>query len=104
MSREIDATVLIVGGGPVGLTAAIELGWRGVSAILVNERPDTARHPKCNSTNSRSMEHFRRLGIAKELRAVSLPPHIVRASAYVTRFCGIEFGRLPRPYLSLIHI
>ena len=98
MLRKIDATVLIVGGGPVGLTAAIELGWRGVSAILVNERPDTAQHPKCNSTNSRSMEHFRRLGIAQDLRAVSLPPNIVRASAYVTRFCGIEFGRLPRPY------
>jgi len=93
-----ETCVLIVGGGPVGLTAAIELGWRGVPAILVTEKLETARHPKCNTTNSRSMEHFRRLGIAKDLRAAALPAHIVRASAYVTRFCGHEFGRLPRPY------
>lgn len=93
-----DTCVLIAGGGPVGLSAAIELGWRGVPAVLITEKLDTAQHPKCNSTNARSMEHFRRLRIAKELRAASLPPHIVRASTYVTRFCGYEFGRLPRPY------
>ena len=44
------------------------------------------------------MEHFRRLGIADELRSEGLPPDVARASAYVTRFCGHEFGRLPRPY------
>lgn len=93
-----ETCVLIAGGGPVGLSAAIELGWRGVPAILVNERLETAQHPKCNSTNARSMEHFRRLGIANDLRAAALPPHIERASAYVTSFCGVEFGRLPRPY------
>jgi 2-polyprenyl-6-methoxyphenol hydroxylase-like FAD-dependent oxidoreductase len=96
MNSENETCVLIVGGGPVGLTAAIELGWRGIPAILVTEKLETAQHPKCNSTNARSMEHFRRLGIAKDLRAAALPPHIVRASAYVTRFCGYEFGRLPR--------
>lgn len=98
MTINDETCVLIAGGGPVGLSAAIELGWRGIPAILVNERQETAQHPKCNSTNARSMEHFRRLGIAKDLRAAALPPHIERASAYVTRFCGIEFGRLPRPY------
>src|SRR5215475_15533453 len=44
------------------------------------------------------MEHFRRLGIADELRSEGLPPDVERASAYCTRFCGHEFGRLPRPY------
>lgn len=98
MTIEAETYVLIVGGGPVGLSAAIELGWRGVPAVLVTEKLETAQHPKCNSTNARSMEHFRRLGIAQDLRAAALPPNIVRASAYVTRFCGYEFGRLPRPY------
>jgi 2-polyprenyl-6-methoxyphenol hydroxylase-like FAD-dependent oxidoreductase len=98
MPMQSDTCVLIAGGGPVGLCAAIELGCRGIPAILVTEKLDTAQHPKCNSTNARSMEHFRRLGIANELRAAALPPNIVRASAYVTRFCGYEFGRLPRPY------
>jgi 2-polyprenyl-6-methoxyphenol hydroxylase-like FAD-dependent oxidoreductase len=95
---ETETFALIVGGGPVGLSAAIELAWRGVPAMLINDRLETTQHPKCNNTNARSMEHFRRLGIAQELRAEGLPADVERASAYVTRFCGYEFGRLPRPY------
>jgi 2-polyprenyl-6-methoxyphenol hydroxylase-like FAD-dependent oxidoreductase len=95
---QAETFALIVGGGPVGLAAAIELGWRNVPAMLVTEKLETAQHPKCNNTNARSMEHFRRLGIADELRSSGLPPQMERASAYVTRFCGHEFGRLPRPY------
>src|SRR2546428_675333 len=95
---DAETFALIVGGGPVGLASAIELNWRAVPAVLVTDKLDTAQHPKCNNTNARSMEHFRRLGIAHELRSEGLPPHIERASAYVTRFCGHEFGRLPRPY------
>jgi 2-polyprenyl-6-methoxyphenol hydroxylase-like FAD-dependent oxidoreductase len=91
-----ETFALVVGGGPIGLSAAIELGWRAVPTILVTEKLETAQHPKCNSTNARSMEHFRRLGIADELRSEGLPPQLARASAYVTRFCGHEFGRLPR--------
>ena len=93
-----ETFALIVGGGPVGLSAAIELNWRGVPTILVTDKLDTAQHPKCNNTNARSMEHFRRLGIAGALRSEGLPGDVARASAYVTRFCGHEFGRLPRPY------
>jgi 2-polyprenyl-6-methoxyphenol hydroxylase-like FAD-dependent oxidoreductase len=93
-----ETFALVVGGGPVGLAAAIELNWRSVPTLLITDKLDTAQHPKCNNTNARSMEHFRRLGIADELRAEGLPPDIARASAYVTRFCGHEFGRLPRPY------
>ena len=95
---ETETFALIVGGGPVGLSAAIELHWRGVPFVLVTENLDTAQHPKCNNTNARSMEHFRRIGIATELRSEGLPPGLPRASAYVTRFCGHEFGRQPRPY------
>src|SRR3954451_18106188 len=95
---QTETFALIVGGRPVGLSAAIELTWRGVPCVLVTENLDTAQHPKCNNTNARSMEHFRRLGIAAELRSEGLPPGLARGSAYVTRFCGHEFGRLPRPY------
>jgi 2-polyprenyl-6-methoxyphenol hydroxylase-like FAD-dependent oxidoreductase len=97
-TMQSETFALIVGGGPVGLSAAIELNWRGVPNVLVSENLETAKHPKCNNTNARSMEHFRRLGIAAELRSEGLPPGLARASAYVTRFCGHEFGRLPRPY------
>jgi 2-polyprenyl-6-methoxyphenol hydroxylase-like FAD-dependent oxidoreductase len=93
-----ETFLLIAGGGPIGLSAAIDLSWRGVPYVLVNDRPETATHPKCNNTNARSMEHFRRLGIAKALRAEGLPADVERSSAYVTRYCGYEFGRLPRPW------
>jgi 2-polyprenyl-6-methoxyphenol hydroxylase-like FAD-dependent oxidoreductase len=95
---DAETFALIVGGGPVGLAASIELSWHAVPHILITEKLETATHPKCNNTNARSMEHFRRLGIANELRSEGLPPDVERASAYVTRFCGHEFGRQPRPY------
>jgi len=100
MARPIpdETFVLIAGGGPIGLSAAIELAWRGVPCVLVNDNIETATHPRCNNTNARSMEHFRRLGIAGQLRSEGLPADVERASAYVTRFCGHEFGRLPRPW------
>jgi 2-polyprenyl-6-methoxyphenol hydroxylase-like FAD-dependent oxidoreductase len=93
-----ETFVLIVGGGPVGLTAAIELGWRQVPAVLINENLETAQHPKCNNTNARSMEHFRRLGVAHDIRRVGLPAQSSRQNAYVTRFCGYELARMTRPY------
>lgn len=96
-----EAFVLVIGGGPVGLTLALDLGQRGVSTILVNEYADTARHPKCNMLNTRSMEHFRRLGIADELRAVGHAKEFPRAVAYRTRFCGYEIGRIELSFLSL---
>lgn len=93
---DTETFVLIAGGGPVGLTAALELAWRGVPFLLVTQNLQTATHPKCNNTNARSLEHFRRLGLASVLRAQGLPPSVERASVYLTRFCGFQMGHLPR--------
>ena len=57
--REREVPVLIAGGGPVGLTVAMELGSRGVPCLLLNDKPETAQHPKANAIGARSMEHFR---------------------------------------------
>jgi len=68
--------VLIAGGGPVGLTLAIELGQLGVSCELVDKRPQPGRLPKMERCNARTMEHFRRMGIADRVRAAGLPADV----------------------------
>src|SRR6266511_1442109 len=56
--------VLIVGGGPVGLALAGELGWRGVSCTLIEQGDGVIGTPKMNEVNIRTMEFCRRWGIA----------------------------------------
>ena len=65
--------VLIVGGGPVGMTLARDLARREVNCMLVERNPATTRHPKMDITNVRSMELFRRLALVDKLRAVAVP-------------------------------
>ncbi|MGE0733874.1 MAG: FAD-dependent monooxygenase [Alphaproteobacteria bacterium] len=89
--------ILIVGGGPVGLALAIELATRNVPCLLVNEGPSTAAHPQGNTHNSRTMEHYRRLGIADEIRKTGLPLDYPTDVAYFTRMNGPEIARLPMP-------
>src|SRR5918998_3523422 len=67
-----SSEVVIVGGGPVGLTLAIELGRHGVSCVLIDQRDAPGRLPKMERCNARTMENFRRLGIADEVRAAGL--------------------------------
>ncbi len=61
--------VLIAGGGPVGLAAAVELGRRGIECVVIEPRdaPSRAR-PRCKTLNVRTLEHLRRWGIAERLR------------------------------------
>ncbi len=72
MSSECVTDVLIVGGGPVGLTLAIELGQLGVTCQLIDRRPALGRLPKMERCNARTMENFRRLGIADRIRSAGL--------------------------------
>jgi len=67
--------VAIVGGGPVGVALAIDLGLRGISCILIERRTEPQRIPKGQNLTQRSLEHFYFWGIAEELRAARvLPP------------------------------
>ena len=93
----IRTSVLIVGGGPVGLVVALELGTRGVGCMVLNDQPTTAQHPKANAISARSMEHFRRLGLAETLRAAGLDDDHPTDVAYFTGLTGRELGRLHMP-------
>ncbi|OOO27724.1 hypothetical protein BS627_03130 [Agrobacterium salinitolerans] len=89
--------VVIAGGGPFGLVLALELGRRGVSAILFDEKASTAFNPQANATQARTMEHFRRLGIADEIRSLGMPEDFPTDIAYFTRYAGHELARFRLP-------
>jgi 2-polyprenyl-6-methoxyphenol hydroxylase-like FAD-dependent oxidoreductase len=94
----IKASVLIVGAGPVGLTLAMDLAQRSISVVVVEVR--SAGEPpsvKCNHVSSRSMEVFRRLGVAPTLRHAGLPADYPNDCAYRTTTTGIELSRIPIP-------
>ena len=93
----MQTDVLIAGGGPFGLMLANELGRRNLRCLLVDPKPDTAFNPQANATQARTMEHFRRLGFADEIRAQGLPADHPTDIAYFTRYCGHELARLSLP-------
>ena len=94
-SRQVD--VVIAGGGPAGLTLAIELGRRGVSCLLFDDKPGTTANPQAHATQARTMEHYRRLGFAHEVRALGLPGDYPTDMVCCTRFAGHELARFKRP-------
>ena len=93
-----DSTqVFIAGGGPFGLTLAIELGRRGIDVVLADQNPGTTQNAAANATQARTMEHYRRLGFADEVRALGLPPDFPTDIAYFTRFARHELARFSLP-------
>jgi len=97
MSQLIQTDVLIAGGGPCGLMLSNEFGRRGLRCLLVDPKPGTAFNPQANATQARTMEHFRRLGFASEIRAQGLPEDHPTDIAYFTRYTGHELARLHLP-------
>ena len=89
--------MLVVGGGPVGMTLAHALGQYGISTVLVERNPTTTTHPKMDITNARSMEMFRKLGLAEPLRAVAVPDENPFDVSWITRLTGHELHRFRYP-------
>jgi 2-polyprenyl-6-methoxyphenol hydroxylase-like FAD-dependent oxidoreductase len=89
----------IVGAGPVGLSLAIELGWRGVSCLVVERNDRVGYNPRAKTTNVRSREHMRRWGIAHKLRAASpIPPDYPPNIVFATRLNGPEICRFENAF------
>jgi 2-polyprenyl-6-methoxyphenol hydroxylase-like FAD-dependent oxidoreductase len=98
MQRRINTEVLIVGAGPVGLSLAMDLGRRGVGVTLAELR--AAGEPpsvRCNHVSARTMEAFRRLGIAAAVRDAGLPADYPNDVVFRTTATGIEMARIPIP-------
>ncbi len=91
--RMKKVSVLVAGGGPVGLTLARDLARRGVDCMLVERNFTTTRHPKMDNTNVRSMELFGLAGLEPRLRAVAVPEDHPFDVSWVTRMTGHELKR-----------
>lgn len=94
MTGTIHTDVLVVGAGPVGLAAAIELGLRGVRVLVIERNARVGVAPRAKTSNVRTRTHLRRWGIAEKLAAVApfgidYPNNMV----FVTRLAGHELAR-----------
>jgi 2-polyprenyl-6-methoxyphenol hydroxylase-like FAD-dependent oxidoreductase len=92
--------VLIVGGGPVGLALAGELGWRGVPCTLIEKTDGTIEQPKMDLVGVRTMEFCRRWGIVPWVEACPYPRDLKQDYVWVSAIAGWEFGREPFPTLA----
>lgn len=88
--------VLIVGGGPVGMALALDLTYRGIHCIVIDAGDGEVRHPKVSTIGPRSMELFRRWGVADAVRSAGWPADHPLDIAWVTRVGGHEIYRYRR--------
>ena len=91
--------VLIVGGGPIGLALACDLGRRGIRALLVEQNADEMASSKMIVVSVRTMEFCRQLGIAPQVRDWGFPLDYCLDSVFVTDMQGWELGRIRTPSL-----
>src|SRR5262245_26687707 len=85
--------VLIVGGGPVGLTASILLSRHGVRSLLAERHTGTAVHPKARAINARSMEIYRQCGVEAAIRRAGLGPEHIGLVVWTQTLAGEEIER-----------
>jgi 2-polyprenyl-6-methoxyphenol hydroxylase-like FAD-dependent oxidoreductase len=88
--------VLIAGGGPVGLATAVELAHHGIASVIIERREEVSwLRPRAKTTSARTMEHFRRWGLADKLReAAPLPVAWSDEAVFCTSLLGREITRI----------
>jgi len=94
MSEVFDVDLLIVGAGPVGLTASIMASKLGIDHQVLERREGLHELPQAHVIKTRSMEIFRRLGIEQEIHAIGTPHAEQRYTCWCETLTGYEYGRL----------
>jgi 2-polyprenyl-6-methoxyphenol hydroxylase-like FAD-dependent oxidoreductase len=95
-----ETHVLIVGAGPVGLTLALDLGQRGVRCVLIERNESSIQLPKMERCNARTMEIYRRLGIAEKVRDAGLPRNAPMDVFLATSMAEPPLARLACPSVA----
>jgi 2-polyprenyl-6-methoxyphenol hydroxylase-like FAD-dependent oxidoreductase len=85
--------VLVVGGGPVGLALAGDLGWRGIACTLVEQSDGSIYQPRMDLVGIRTMEFCRRWGIVPAVEGSPYPRDYAQDNIYLTSLTGYELGR-----------
>ena len=88
MANAIETEVLIVGAGPAGLSLAADLGSKGIRHVVIEQRTEVTEHPRATLLGARSMEYFRRLGLAESLIDAGLPSSYRYDVIFATRLSG----------------
>lgn len=98
MPTNHQTSVIIAGAGPVGMSLAIDLAMRGLDVAILEQRTaGTPPSSKCNTVASRSLEAFRRFGVAEAIRASGLPDDFPTDWLMTLAMRGPELGRLRMP-------
>lgn len=96
----MDSQVLIVGAGPVGLTLAVDLGRRGVRCILLEQKEAPQFLPKMERCNARTMEIYRRMGLAQKIRDAGFPRDAPMDVFIITSLIDPPLLHLPYPSVA----
>lgn len=86
--RTMSTRVLIIGAGPVGLGLGLDLAWRGVDALLLDQGDGYVEHPRTGLVAVRTMEFFRRWGIAEAVRNCGFPDDYALSIVFCTSLNG----------------
>jgi 2-polyprenyl-6-methoxyphenol hydroxylase-like FAD-dependent oxidoreductase len=101
-----ETPVLVVGGGPAGLTTAIMLARHGVECLLVERRPQPSSHPRATVISTRTMEHLRSWGLEEPVLAggveVDWLMWLCETLARADEGTGVEVGLPTRAQAALI--
>lgn len=98
--QRIETEVLVVGGGPVGLALAGDLGWRGRDAMLIEMSDGAIFQPKMDLVGIRTMEFCRRWGIVGAVEASPYVRSYPQDNIYLTALNGFELGRQVMPSMQ----
>ena len=101
MTEEVLSTpVAIVGAGPVGLSLALDLAWRGIDAVVLEKEDGHVTHPRAGFVSVRTMELFRRWGIAQAVRESGFPDDFALSIEFCTSLAGHTLARDEYPALA----